>query len=80
MTKAIIQIAYSKYVLEAEDALKIMDVINNAERFEAKWQSKEEGGTTFHIWQDDSTKLQTLELIPDSLYRMAKLAGKREGN
>jgi len=76
MSKAIIQMGYTKYVLEAEDALKIMDLITSAECFKAEWHKQEEGGTTYHVWDNDTSELQTLELLPDSLYRMAKLAGK----
>ena len=76
MSKAIIQMGYSKYVVAAEDALKIMEIITSAERFNAQWHKQEEGGTTYHVWDNDTTELQTVELLPDSLYRMAKLAGK----
>jgi hypothetical protein len=76
MPKAIIQMGYTKYVVAAEDALKIMDIITGAERFEAKWHKEEEGGTTYHVWDNDTTALESLEIIPDNLYRMAKLAGK----
>lgn len=76
MTKAILQFGYKKYILDAKDALAIIDMFSKAERFESKYRSKEDGGTTYHVWGDDAARITSMELMPDNLYRMAKLAGQ----
>ncbi len=79
MTKAVIQFGYDKYVVSAEDALTLHGILAKAERYKAQWRSKEDGGTTYHVWdQDAETESRNIEILPDNLYRLAKLAGKPE--
>ena len=79
MTKAIIRFGYDSYVMDAEDALAIHEILARAENYKSKYQRAEEGGTLHYIWdQDGSNETKTIEIMSDSLYRMAKLAGKPE--
>ena len=78
MAKAIIQLGYAQYVMDAEDALAIHNIIAKAERYKRKYRSKEDGGNLFYIWEQDDFEMRSIEIMPDNLYRMAKLAGKPE--
>ena len=80
MGKAVVQIGYTKYVLEAKDALAILESIQNAEIYESKYKSSAEGGTTYHVYPqapDDNSNL-SIQLLNENTYRIAKLAGKPE--
>jgi len=77
MSKAIIRMGYDKYVMDAEDALAIHEILAKAERYSSKYQTRDEGGTVHYVWQQDGgDEMRSFEIMPDSLYRMAKLAGK----
>ena len=79
MGKAIIRFGYDNYVMEAEDAMRIHEILGKAEHYHSKYQRKEEGGTTHYVWpQDMSDDLKTIHVLPENIYRMAKLAGKPE--
>ena len=81
MTKAIIRIGYDQFVMDAEDALTIHEILAKAECFKRNYRSKDEGGTLYYVWQQDAeTEPRNIEIMPDNLYRMAKLAGKPEDN
>lgn len=77
MTKAIVQFGYDHYVMDAKDALLMHELLAKAECFKRNYRSQDEGGPTYHVWdQDHITETRSFEIMPDSLYRMAKLAGK----
>jgi hypothetical protein len=79
MTKAIVQVGYDRYVMDAKDALALHEILAKAELFKRDYRTKDEGGPLYHIWeQDHTTETRSFEILPDSLYRMAKLAGKPE--
>jgi hypothetical protein len=79
MTKAIIRIGYDEFVVEARDALTIHEILGKAEHYHKKYRSRDDGGPLFYVWeQDASTDMRSFEVVPDNLYRMAKLAGKPE--
>lgn len=77
-TKAIISIGYAKYVVDASDAVKLAEIMANAELYTDKWRKPEDGGTTHHIWEQDEHTETPIRVIPNNLYRMYKLAGKPE--
>lgn len=77
MPKAIINVGYSDYIVEAEDALTLYSILAKAERYKRNYRSKEEGGTLHYVWaQDNEDELRQFSIMSDGLYRMAKLAGK----
>ena len=68
-------------VLSTEDAIRVADILAKAEAFEEKYRTKEEKEKsgidtdyTYHVHPQD--KPFTMKVISDSLYQMAKLAGK----
>ena len=78
MSKAIITIGYTKYVVSVSDAVKLAEILGDAERYTETWRKAEDGGTTYHIWEADTHEEYSVKVIPDALYRMYKLAGKPE--
>jgi hypothetical protein len=82
MTKAIISLGYTDYVLEAADALKVIELLNSAEHYKYHYKRDENGDGKYahYIWDgldtDRSNSLTTLKMLPDATYRMAKLAGR----
>ena len=72
--KAIVQVGYKTYVMDAEKAIAFLALLDNAEVYESKWESKI---TSHYVYpQDNGDHIRELKLLPDALYRMAKLAGK----
>lgn len=76
MSKAIIRIGYDNYVMDTADALKIAEAMAKAERYKDVWRRTEDGGATYHIWEQDEVQEFTIRPIPDNVYRLYKLAGK----
>ena len=70
----IVELGYTKYVMSNKDAVTIADILEKAELYEQKWRKEEDGGTTYHVYDND--KQFTLTTLSGSLYNMAKLAGK----
>lgn len=76
--KAVVSVGYREYVIDADKALTLLGLLEDAELYQEKYRS---GGTsTFHIYQNEepSTTPMTLKLLPKKLYDLAKLAGKPE--
>ena len=80
MTKMIVSIGYKEYVMEAAKAMAVVEALSEAEFYESRYRNSEDGGTTHHVWGQDANEVThcVLKLLPDNLYRLAKLAGKRE--
>ncbi len=71
MAKLIIDINYRKYVLDAKDALSIVEILGKAEKYSYDYQDK-----IHRVWSDglEDTPI-TLSVLPYDTYRMAKAAG-----
>ena len=77
MPKAIVNFGYSDYIVDAEDALTLYNILAKAERYKRDYRSKDEGGPLHYVWeQDNEDEMRNFTIMSDSLYRMAKLAGK----
>lgn len=77
MCKVVVAIGYKNYVLDSTDAIKVAEALSRAELYDTKYRSKDKGGTSVHVWeQDESESSVSMTILSDSLYRMAKLAGK----
>ena len=75
----VVELGYQSYVLPNKDAIALVDILEKAEVYEQKWIPKEQradGGEdyTYHVY--DNERHVTMKVISESLYRMAKLAGK----
>lgn len=72
--KAIVSIGYKHYVMDAEKAITMLGVLEHAEVYEQKW---DKGVTSHFVYaQDTSDHIREVKLLPDALYKLAKLAGK----
>jgi hypothetical protein len=77
MSKIVVAIGYKNYVLDTADAIKVAEALSKAELYDTKYRSQEKGGTSVHVWeQDESDSTIAMTILSDSLYRMAKLAGR----
>ena len=74
MTKAIVSLGYTNYVMELKDAVTIAEMLSKAEQYDCKYVSG--GDNTHHIYANDAQETGTIKMISDSFYQMAKLAGK----
>ena len=73
MAKVVIEMGWSKsFVLDSDRALTLLEILKDAEVFEEKYSTK-----TVHVYENADRSL-TMRLLPDAIYRMAKLAGKPE--
>ena len=80
MAKAIIKIGYKEYIMSTEDALHIIDLISKAQRYETKYDY-ETKTKNYHVYDTPmEDKVESLEVLHDDLYRMAKLAGSPTKN
>lgn len=80
--KAIIKIDYKEYIVDADKALKIMELIEGAEIYEEKWHKGDENVQswyTYHVYPDDTdAHKKDLKLIKTEAYKIMKMAGKPE--
>jgi len=77
----VIDLGYRKVVLTKEKAMQLMDCLESAEIYEDRYWSedkrKELGMTetyTYHVYPNDNNF--SMQIVSDSKYQMAKLAGK----
>jgi len=83
MGKALIRIGYNNYVMDVSDAVNILEIMGKAELYQAKRDYKATPTTTsYHVWSQEMNgdDNMTIQLLPDTLYRVAKLAGKPQDN
>lgn len=77
----IVDIGYKKYIMPKEKAMQLVEVLESAEVYEEKYWSedkrKELGMTetyTYHVYPNEANF--SMQIIGDSKYQMARLAGK----
>lgn len=79
MSKALIRIGYNNYAMDVSDAVAIMEIMGRAEMYQFKRDYKTTPTTTsYHVWGQEAggDDNLTIQLLPDTVYRVAKLAGK----
>ena len=74
--KAVVSLGYREYVLDADKALTLLGLLEDAEMYKEVYQSG--GINTFHVYQNEEPQTMHLKLLPKKLYNLAKLAGKPE--
>jgi hypothetical protein len=78
MSKVIVSIGWNnEFVMDADKALTLLDLLKDAEKYQEKYQSADKGGSTFHIFKQDK-ELCNLRVLSGNFYTLAKLAGKPE--
>ena len=79
MSKVIVEIGYRNYVIDAQEAVKLAEILGGAERYEAVYHSKTEtmaSHHTYHVYTEEGVDAPTMRIISDDAYRMYKLAGR----
>jgi hypothetical protein len=76
--KAIVPIGYHRYVMDIDDAVRLLEIMGNAELYTEVWRKEAEGGTSYHVWAQDPKSIgeHSVKPLPHSLYDMYKLAGE----
>lgn len=74
--KAIVKIGYKDYVMDAEKALTMLGALDGAEVFEMNYDHKNKTRSYFIYAQESEDNIREMRLMPDALYKLAKLAGK----
>ena len=74
--KAVVSLGYREFVLDADKALTLLGLLEDAEMYQEKY--RQGGVNTFHVYQNEEPTTMTLKLLPKKLYDLAKLAGKPE--
>jgi len=73
MSKVVIDIGYRKYIVNADEAIKMAAMLSTAEMYETKYTKD---STVMHFIYPQDDMRWHMDIMPDSIYRMAKLAGK----
>lgn len=79
MSKALIRVGYNDYVMDISDAVTLMEIMSKAENYKAKHDYNAKPTTAaYYVWEQEPTSRDsvTITLMPDAVYRVAKLAGK----
>jgi hypothetical protein len=83
--KFLFDIGYRAYVIDADQAQVIWDVLRDAEVYEEKRNygsggaGRTERVTTYHVYdQEELCEPVQMKMLTDRQYNMAKLAGKPE--
>jgi hypothetical protein len=75
MSKVKLTFGYRDYLVDVAEALTVIDILDRAERVEIKWDQN--SGKSYFVYSETpEEKVCSLDLMPDDLYRMAKLAGR----
>ena len=79
MSKALVSIGYVDYVLDIGDAVTLMQIMSKAELYKAVTNYNAKPNTTaYYVWEQEPTHKANVvaQLLPDAVYRVAKMAGK----
>lgn len=76
MSRCVLSFGYKSYIVDTEQAVAVADMLCKAEMFEEKYQGN--GVNTFHVWEQEEAGKFQITILPDSVYRVGKLAGKPE--
>lgn len=83
MAKVVVSLGYKSIVLDADKAIALAELMQNAEAYESKWHNKtdtRDSYNSYHIYplDQDGSSFLGMQMITDDAYRMYKLAGKPE--
>lgn len=78
--KAKLTIGYKQFVIDHDKAIQILTMLDGAECYDSQYHKDMGDGkgscTTHYIYPQEEITTHNLELIPDKLYAMWRLAGK----
>lgn len=79
MSKVIVNLGYRSIVLDAEKAIAIAELMQDAEMYQSKYHSAENGNpsyNTHHIYPIEPDNGFSMQMLTTESYNMYKLAGK----
>ena len=79
MSKVILNMGYRQFVLDADKALTLLNMLSGAERYESKYHSatdNQPSHNTYHVYPIAGDEGFTITLLMDDSYKLYKLAGK----
>ena len=78
MTKVIVSMGWNcEYVMDADKALTMLELLKDAEIYKEQYRSADKGGTNYHIYAQDK-EICNMKVLSKNFYNLAKLAGKPE--
>ena len=78
MSKVIVSLGWgSEYVMDADKALTMLELLKDAEIYKEQYRSADKGGTNYHIYAQDK-EICNMKVLSKNFYNLAKLAGKPE--
>jgi hypothetical protein len=78
MSKVVVTMGWNcEYVMDADKALTMLELLKDAELFKDIYRSADKGGTTYHIFPQEK-EICTMKVLSSNFYNLAKLAGKPE--
>ena len=78
MSKVVVSLGWNnEYVLDADKALTLLDLLKDAEVYKEQYRQIDKGGTSYHIFQQEKD-VCTMRVLSKNFYNLAKLAGKPE--
>ena len=78
MSKVVVTLGWgSEYVLDADKALTMLDILKDAEIYKEQYRNAEKGGTLYHIYAQER-EVCNMRVLSKNFYNLAKLAGKPE--
>lgn len=81
MSKVIINLGYRHVVLDADKALALIGMLEDAEMYESKYHSAVDGKSSYnthHIYPMTQDNAFTMQMVTNESYNLYKLAGKPE--
>ena len=79
MSKALVSIGYVDYVLDIGDAVTLMEIMSKAELYKVVTNyNTKPNAHAYYVWEQEPTHKANVvaQLLPDAVYRVAKMAGK----
>jgi hypothetical protein len=83
MSKVIVNLGYRSVVLDAEKALALVAMMQDAEMYQSKYHSGENGSpsfNTYHIYPIEGDNGFNMQMLTNESYNLYKLAGKPDNN
>ena len=77
--KIIISLGYRKFVMDSDKALKVIDLLHDAEMYESKYHGAVEGIPAYnshHVYANEESNAIGIELMPEAMYAVGRLAGR----
>lgn len=83
MSKVVVNLGYRSIVLDADKAIALAELVADAEMYQSKYHSGENGKpsfNTYHIYPAEPDNGFSMQMLTNESYNMYKLAGKPDSN